>query len=154
MPMYRITSVASGLCLDVPGFSKAESVQIQQYNPNRGLNQVWYLQKAINRAGFPSPGVKIRSADSALVLDVRGGLQGDHTIVQQYHDTGGSNQQWYFDSNGDGEWTISALNPDFTVSNQVLDVVAGSTDPGAKIQTFSSHGSPNQKWVLQVMYDA
>ena len=154
MPFSRITSVASGLCLDVPQFSRDDGVQIQQYRPTGGINQVWDLGLGTDPFGRQSSyfGFTIINANSRLVLDIRGGLQGDHSIVQQYHATGGSNQNWLFDSHGDAEWTITAFTPQFSLSGQVLDVVGASNAPGAKIQTFRSKGSPNQKWRLEVVY--
>ncbi|RYZ96539.1 MAG: hypothetical protein EOP47_23675, partial [Sphingobacteriaceae bacterium] len=41
---YKITNHQTKLALDVPGNSKAQNVQLQQWIPNSGNNQIWQLQ--------------------------------------------------------------------------------------------------------------
>jgi Ricin-type beta-trefoil lectin domain-like len=41
--VFTLTSVHSGLCLDVPGKSATEGVQLDQWTCNGGTNQDWTL---------------------------------------------------------------------------------------------------------------
>ncbi|RYZ99314.1 MAG: hypothetical protein EOP47_17145, partial [Sphingobacteriaceae bacterium] len=41
---YKITNHQTKLALDVPQYSKGQKVQLQQWTPNNGDNQLWYLQ--------------------------------------------------------------------------------------------------------------
>jgi hypothetical protein len=151
MAYYRIICDGSGLCLDVPGFSREEGLQIQQYFPNRGVNQLWEVEFIQGPPPVdPPPGMaKIRSANSALVLDIRGNSVDDHGVVQQYHENGGENQLWVLESDGFRSFTIGAFN---SRGAKVLDVIGASNDPGAKLQTFRAKNSVNQQFRLEVVY--
>jgi hypothetical protein len=94
-PVYTITSVASGKCLDVPNGSADDNVQIQQYQCHGGPNQQWKFVPVGN--GYYA----IRNAATGLYFDIPSGSIDDSTILQQYHyNGGGDNQKWKLVVNG------------------------------------------------------
>ncbi len=62
---FVVTSVNSGLVLDVPAFSKTPGTDIQQWTGNGGTNQLWTLSQTGGAGGYQ--GV---SVNSGLLLDV------------------------------------------------------------------------------------
>ena len=86
--------------LDVPGSSPADGTRVQVYAPfHGGPNQQWQITPGPVQGG--PQGVQtyqIRNVNSQLVLDVAGGHRWwDGTVIQQWHDNGGLNQQWVFE---------------------------------------------------------
>ncbi|MFI6226215.1 RICIN domain-containing protein [Micromonospora echinospora] len=81
----------SGMCLDVPGGSGDNKLQVQQYHCNGGANQKWeYLP-----GQYPGFG-KFRNVASQKCLDVRDTSTSVGAIVQQYHCMEVPNQQWTY----------------------------------------------------------
>ncbi len=139
-PAYTITSVASGMVLDVTGASTEDHILIEQYTDNGGSNQQWQLVPVGD--GF----VKIVSRSSGKVLDIPYASTADQVQIQQYHDNGGSNQQW-------SVVPVNLGNPDIVKivsrsSGKVLDVRGASPYNGAAIQQYTDYGAANQQWQL------
>jgi hypothetical protein len=101
---YEIVSVNSGQVLDVPGFSTTPGTQIQQWPANGGTNQQWTFSRAPGSTGY-----EIVSRDEEyvacspdpcfptyvnLVLDVPGFSTHAGTVIQQWTENDGTNQQW------------------------------------------------------------
>jgi hypothetical protein len=84
--------------LDVPGSSVADGVQVQMYEQfHGGPNQQWELIPG-PIDGPDSQAYQIRNVNSGLMLDVQNGhVWWNDIIVQQYHQTGGTNQLWWFE---------------------------------------------------------
>ncbi|MFE6623975.1 RICIN domain-containing protein [Streptomyces sp. NPDC008086] len=64
----------------------------------------------------------------------------DGAAVIQWPDTGASNQQWAFQSTGDGCHAIACVR-----SGKVLDVKGGSTADGVALTQYCDVGSSNQR---------
>lgn len=85
---WRLTNVASGRVLDLPGGSRADSVHLQQYNDNGGDNQRWAITPVDGEYFL------ITSKVSGKNLDVDGISTQDGAEIHQYQDTGNDNQLW------------------------------------------------------------
>ncbi|MCA9237722.1 MAG: RICIN domain-containing protein [Planctomycetales bacterium] len=85
---WRLTNLASGKVLDVPGNSTANSAQLQQYRDNGGDNQRWSITP--NGDGY----YVITSKQSGKNLDVEGASTADGAAIHQYQPTAGDNQLW------------------------------------------------------------
>lgn len=79
---YRIKSVATGGCLDIPNASHNVEI-VQQFQCHDGTNQQWSI--------WPT-GIVARH--SGMCLDIRAGDLDDHGVLQQYPCHGGANQRW------------------------------------------------------------
>lgn len=85
---WRLTNVASGKVLDLPGGSTASSVQLQQYADNGGDNQRWLITPTDDEYFV------ISSKASGKNVDVDGVSTQDGAEIHQYQDTGSDNQLW------------------------------------------------------------
>ncbi|MFF3868055.1 RICIN domain-containing protein [Micromonospora sp. NPDC001898] len=100
-PMFSTTTivnrativVGNPMCLDVPGGSTSNQLQVQQYNCNGGTNQQWeYIPGATPGYG------QLRNVASQKCLDVRDTSSAAGAVVQQYICMNVPNQQWLYDS--------------------------------------------------------
>lgn len=128
----------SGKALDVPGWSMANNVEIQQYDAHGGDNQRWALRA--DGGGY----VHIQAMHSGLCLDVAGMSTSGQAKVQQYARHGGHNQQWMLVPDDHGAFEIIARH-----SGKCLEVIGWSTADGGHVAQYDRHGGDNQKWVLQ-----
>lgn len=86
----------------------------------------------------------IKNAFSGQYLDVYDGFANDGTNVIQYEYTGGRNQQWYINYNGDGTFTLfTQISTDY-----VLDVDGGYDQDLANVQIWTYNGSDAQKFKI------
>jgi hypothetical protein len=85
---WRLSNVASGKVLDLPGGSAASSVQLQQFTDNGGDNQRWAITPVSD--GY----FLITSKASGKNVDVDGVSTQDGAEIHQYQDTGSDNQLW------------------------------------------------------------
>ena len=86
----------------------------------------------------------IKSIRSGLVMDVSGGGKTEGTNIIQWTANGGLNQQWKFESLGNGYYKItSVLNPDYS-----LDVNGGGAANGTRVIQWTYHGGINQQWKI------
>jgi Ricin-type beta-trefoil lectin domain-like len=131
---YHFVSRNSGLCLDVPGASTANSVQLQQYTCNGTAAQSFLL--------FPATYVSVVNRNSGKCVDVRGGGTANGTAIQQYDCNGTNAQKFWFASNGGSWFAVANLN----APSQVWDVTGVSAADGAPIQLYSWVGGNNQQW--------
>ncbi len=86
---------------------------------------------------------EIVAKHSGLALDVYGGRTYDGTNIIQYHYTGGDNQQWKFESIGNGYYKI--VNKQ---TGKVVDVAGAQIIDGANVLQWSDSGSTNQQFKL------
>ena len=142
-------NMGSGKVLDVDGLSTSDGAGIQQWDYLGGENQQWRL---VPLGGNFSPGgFKIVNRLSGKVLDDTGDSLTSGTIMQQWTDLGGANQQWLITP---VQYQIIASAtavslPGVNVSVQfpeVLDVPGGSTANGTVVQLWSYNGFPQQQW--------
>jgi hypothetical protein len=99
---FAIVSNQSGKCLDVPGWSLQDGMEIQQWWCSGGTNQRWRI---IPRA---RP-LHIVAKHSGRCLDVVGAAMGWGATMQQYDCLGAQqdNQDWIAESSG-GFWRFRA----------------------------------------------
>jgi Ricin-type beta-trefoil lectin domain-like len=88
---------------------------------------------------------KIVSRATGKVLDVPDSNPDDHVKIQQFSDTGGSNQQWYVVPKEGTFYKISSR-----ATGKVLDLPDGSANDGVQIQQYTENAgsSPNQEWQI------
>jgi len=124
----RILGIDSQRCLDVPGASQANGVQVQVFTCNETEAQGWSQQTNRTIRVFANK-----------CLDVRQFGTANGTPVQTWDCTGTSNQQWVFNGNG------SIVNP---ASGRCLDVrrETGNGD-GARLQIWDCTGTANQRFI-------
>jgi hypothetical protein len=134
---YVITSVNSGLVLDVPGQSTANSVQLDQWASNGGANQKWVL------TNLGSNVVELVNQNSGKAVEVNGASTAEGAIVDQYTYSGGNNQKWTVTSLGGGEYELTNVN-----SGQALDVTGASKTNGGLIDQWPWNSGANQKWTF------
>ena len=94
--IYTLTSVKSGLCLDVPYKSTATGVQLQQFRCNGGTNQQWALDLVGSYSGITYTLVGV---GSGLNIGVADGSTAEKAAVDQ--ETGAAA------SAGSQTWTLS-----------------------------------------------
>ncbi|MBR0575076.1 Ig-like domain-containing protein [Proteiniclasticum sp. BAD-10] len=86
----------------------------------------------------------INSKNSGLVMDVYDGGTKEGTNIIQYSYHGMENQQWRFDSLGNGYYKItSVLNPEYSI-----DVFGGGDTMGNRVIQYHYHGGTNQQWKI------
>ncbi|SHJ17322.1 RICIN domain-containing protein, partial [Parasporobacterium paucivorans] len=86
----------------------------------------------------------IMSKNSGLVMDIYGGGTDIGTNIIQWGLHGGLNQQWKFESLGNGYYKItSVLNPAYS-----MDVYGGGTSIGTKVIQWPYYGGTNQQWKI------
>ncbi|MCO5972491.1 ricin-type beta-trefoil lectin domain protein [Actinoallomurus soli] len=120
----QVKGVASGRCLDVPGASTTDGVQLQLWDCNGNGNQQWTYTSANELQVYGNK-----------CLDAAG--TGNGAKVQIYSCWGGDNQKWHINSDG----TIVGVQ-----SGLCLDASGQGTGNGTQIQLYSCWGGSNQKW--------
>jgi lipoprotein-anchoring transpeptidase ErfK/SrfK len=142
---YQITSVRSGLALDVSGASARSGANVIQYTWRGGANQKWVLTKSSDR--FGNDVYMIASAlGKNLVLDVNRGADANRANVQVWTKHGKASQQFYFmpldpkvaseRTVKDGIYTLrSALRGSY-----MADIAGAGTANGLQLQLWSAHG--------------
>lgn len=150
-PAYTITSVRSGLALDVAGGSREDHAPIIQYSYHGGPNQQWQLVP-VDSNGDSNGFVKIISRSSGKALDIPWATHRPAEQIQQYTDNGAANQQW-------SVVPVDPSSPEIVKivsrsSGQVLDVRGGTSENSAAIQQYPDYyGATNQQWKLTSLGD-
>jgi hypothetical protein len=134
---YHISSVHSGLFLDVTGSSKTAGAQVIQWGNTGGANQDWSLVSAGNGYFF------LTNKNSSLYLDVTGSSTSSGANIVQWTSSGGASQQWSLVAVSGGYYTIVNRN-----SGLLLDVSGASNSAGAAIIQWTSNGGTNQQWLV------
>ncbi|GIH08291.1 hypothetical protein Rhe02_63580 [Rhizocola hellebori] len=116
----------SGLCIDVPGGSQANSTPVNLWDCSGGANQSWTSTPAGQLTIF-----------GGKCLDVRSSGTANGTVVQIYDCNNSGAQQWSV--NGDG----SVVNP---ASGKCLDAFDHGLANGTGLIIWTCSGSANQKW--------
>lgn len=86
----------------------------------------------------------IQSAkNTGYVLDISAGSTKNSANAQLYQSNGTQAQQFAFDRNADGTYTIRNIK-----SGLVLDAKGGGTGNGTNIQQYKANGTDAQKWTI------
>lgn len=140
---YHFVVRHSGRCLDVPGASTDNAVQLQQYTCNGTVAQSFAMVPAgTSDSVDPNAWYNLVNRGSNRCVDARGGNAANGAVVQQYTCNGTASQSFQFVPTGDGYYVIVVR----LVPNPVLDVTNGSTANGALIQLWRYAGGSNQQW--------
>lgn len=136
---YQISSLLdNSKVLDVNGGIVKNSTNIQLYNNNSTLAQVWYL-KYLNDGYY-----SITSAlNKNVSIDAQGGGITKGTNVQAYKWNGSDAQKWLVKDYGNGVVAIVSK-----LSGLYVDVAGGVTSNGTNIQLYSNNGSNAQRFKL------
>jgi hypothetical protein len=122
-----LKGAGSGLCVDVPANSQANSTRVELWDCNGGANQSWTA----------TPSGQLTVYGGAKCLDADGGGTADGTAVQIYDCNGTGAQQWTVRSDG------SVLN---TGSGKCLDATGQGTADGTLLELWDCNGGSNQIW--------
>jgi hypothetical protein len=133
---YRLQSTANtGLYLTGGGDGAAATLQPLATNGS----QEWLLSQT------PAEGaVTLAARHSGKCADVVGVSTADGAEVAQYTCNGNANQQWQFESLGNGYHRITAGH-----SGKCLDVRNASTADGARAVQWTCNGNANQQWEVR-----
>ncbi|BCY09003.1 RICIN domain-containing protein [Actinoplanes sp. L3-i22] len=137
---FQIYNKAYGQCVDVPGGSTADSVQLRIWPCNGTDAQKWWLEDI----GLGA--TRFRNVHSNKCIDVRGNSQSPFAVVQQYTCNSTFAQQWSVGVvlGNDGRlWR----DPQHYAVNQCLDTVGGAT---SSLMQYTCQGNDPQLWMFQV----
>lgn len=130
----------SGKCIDVAGGGPDEGAAIQQYTCHGGANQLFRIVPAGVWAGEMT--YELRASHSSKCMTLNNGLFEQRTCAlspnaaQRYRI---ARDPWH------GRYTLqSAFN------NRCVDVVGGSGNDGARLQTFTCLAYTNQEFDLRI----
>ena len=136
---YRITSVKSGMCMDVKGKSLDGGAPILQWYCHGRDHQKFQID-AVGEY------YRLVAVHSGQVLDVPGSSTEEITGIIQWPWHGGDNQLWKITPLDDGSYEISNVNSDLC-----LDVIYPSISAGETIIQYGCHGGDNQRWQLELL---
>ncbi|MCX5069446.1 ricin-type beta-trefoil lectin domain protein [Micromonospora lupini] len=121
-----IVGTLSGRCVDVPGNSTTNGVQVALWDCHGGTNQQWTYTSS-----------KTLTVYGNKCLDAAGYGTTPGTQVTIYDCHGGTNQQWNVNANG----TITGVQ-----SGLCLDPYNQGTGNGTKLVLWTCTGQANQQW--------
>lgn len=134
---------ASGLCVEVPGFSFASGTGITQSTCANSFSQKWRFEH------MGGSDYRIRAKHDGYCLTVPPGGGSGAQLVQAPCASGNFNQFWFISPSG-GSAVIQGA-PWSSASGLCLDVRGGSgAGAGAAIQVHTCHGGSNQRFGLRV----
>jgi hypothetical protein len=122
-----LTGAGSGRCLDVTGVSQTPGTQVQIWDCNGQVNQLWHQ----NAAGE----LRVYSDTRCLDASNQGTANGTRVVI--FTCNGQANQQWRLNANG----SITGVQ-----SGRCLDVSNAGTTNGTVVQLWDCNGQTNQQW--------
>lgn len=134
----QLTSVNSGMVLDVSGQSLQDGAAVWQWSAWGGANQHWKLASTTGGA------YTLTSVNSGKCLDITGQSKANGARAQQWGCWGGANQAWRFVPVANS----SAFNLVSVNSGECLDVAGFSKSQGGVVQQWSCSGAANQQWTV------
>jgi hypothetical protein len=159
---YEIVSGSSQLALDVPGSSTNPGTPIQQFTPNGGTNQLWQLSRAAGATGYEIVSLDRQQINghpgslpsyANLVLDVPHSSSIEGTVIQQYTENGGTNQQWLFSPQAPRNITVRSspgaiviFGWGFPASSVVCPVIVGAYGGVAPCTPVLANGAFAYEW--------
>ncbi|WP_230985074.1 pectate lyase [Microbispora oryzae] len=134
---YRLVNAASGLCLEVPGGSTSDGVQLDQRGCASVADQTWNL--TAQGGGF-----RLAAAHSGKCAGVKDASTSAGKAVQQESCTGAASQTWQLT-------LVSGSTYQFVNANggKCLNVKDSSTAVGALVQQNSCDSVTSKRWTLQ-----
>ncbi len=141
---YTIENVGSGLYLSAEGAVAANGTNVIQSSTGA---IVWTLEDA----GDGYYRIYSEMGDGrTYLLDLDYGQTANGTNIGVWGDTASDAQLFKFVKNSDGSYTICTKA---TADKSCLGIVAGSTEEGANVVQWTSDGSANQSWKLNIAVD-
>lgn len=132
----------SGRCIDVPGFSTADSLTLEQYDCAKQTNQAWTLGPTPDGIGGY---YTLVAQHSGKCMDVPAGSTADGTPIQQYTCNGGDNQLWQIEDHDDGYVTIKNKT-----SGKCIDIADFNTANKVPLRQFTCNGEVDQRWWFSI----
>ncbi|GII75295.1 hypothetical protein Sru01_02770 [Sphaerisporangium rufum] len=132
---YTLVNAGSNLCLDVPGASGSDGVQLVQSGCNGGAGQSWTVTSV-------SGGVTLKAAHSGKCAGVKDASTSAGKAVQQEGCSGASSQTWQLTASGSYYRVVNANG------GKCLNVKDSSTSAGALIQQNSCDSVTSKQWTL------
>ncbi len=121
--------------VDIAGGSTAYGANVQMYQKNRSLRQVYHVYR--NSDGSYT----IKNVKSGLVLDVQNGWAKQGQNVQQYKANSSKAQKWYLESAGNGYFYLRS-----GVGSFYADVAGGLTANSTNFQIWTKNGTKAQQF--------
>ncbi len=134
---YYITNRSSGDVIDIPGASKTQGTDLDQWPLNHGTNQQWKLTSL----GCGLYDITSVSDGQAMEIYNQSTSAGGH--VDQWGYWGGGNQQFLITKDSAGYATITNLN-----SMDLVEDPGFSGAAGTKLDQWPSNGGTNQQWTF------
>jgi lipoprotein-anchoring transpeptidase ErfK/SrfK/5-hydroxyisourate hydrolase-like protein (transthyretin family) len=147
---YLISSIASGLALDVTGASPMATASIQQYPSNGSDAQRWALRiREIRDDGVFVVG--LISKASGMALEVSGTQAKTGALLQQNYPNDASLAQNFILSPVDASVSLSGYVSFTSYANKTLriDIASGSRQPGANVQAYRSNTTAAQRFEVE-----
>ncbi|HSB18148.1 MAG TPA: M48 family metalloprotease [Bryobacteraceae bacterium] len=129
---YEITNLKSGKVLDL---DRNDQTSVIQFSSRGTDNQAWEIRAA--GGGFYS----LRNVMNGNALEAVGTR--NSTPVRATAFSGGSSQQWRFDTGKDGTALIVSR------LGKTLDIPGGTSSDGARVQIYDSNGESNQQFTFR-----
>jgi lysophospholipase L1-like esterase len=120
-----LRGAGSGRCLDDPGGSTTNGLQLQIWDCGGGANQQWTY----------TGGNQLQVLGKCLDAYANQTTAGTKVEIWDCH--GGANQQWRFNADG----TITGVQ-----SGLCLDVTGAATGNGTPVELWTCNGGANQQW--------
>lgn len=125
----QIVGTASNRCVDVPGASTSNGMQVQLWDCHGNSNQRWTYTSS-----------KQLTVYGGKCLDASGHGTTNGTAVIIWDCNGQTNQQWNLNANG----TITGVQ-----SGLCIDAAGAATANGTKLQLYACWGGSNQQWTTR-----
>ncbi|MCL2135987.1 MAG: RICIN domain-containing protein [Coriobacteriia bacterium] len=132
------SSLNSSLVIDVPGSSWDYGMQMQLWNANGTIAQIFDIRYQTN--GY----YVIRSLNSGLALDVSFNNVVASSKLHQWDFNNSDAQHWAIQQNADGSFTFLSKT-----GRLALDVCGGNSNAGAGIWMWYPNQTPAQKFILK-----
>ena len=108
---------------------------IEKSSKDKGAKLVLVEHTGSDDQVFIIENTTIRSKNSGLVLDIEGGEEKGHNVIQ-WEENNGPNQKWYWHFDG-------SIRSEHGLA---LDASKGKIEEGVEIIAYSFHGGDNQQW--------
>ena len=139
--VYQLAVTKSGMCIDVPAASTANSVLLQQWGCAAGA--AWQQFKLVASGS----NYLIQNVNSGKCIDVPDFSTVSGVQLQQYTCVGSqTNQQWTFTPSGSGTYQVINIGSGLCVSDK-----GASTASGAAIIQETCTANSNKQWALNLV---
>jgi hypothetical protein len=139
---YKIVNQNSSLVIEVNGSGNGANVRQNSYTGSD--NQKWNVTPVPMDIGGDFSYYHVKPvSNTSMSLDVNNFSLNNGDNIQQWTTANNSNQQWYFDYDGDAWFYIRNRE-----SSYCVDVFGANMNPGGNITQWEKNGGTNQKWRL------